>query len=83
MLEKITKINKELQEINITPFDLMSWEFLLELEAETSSNKFLDLDMKFALRKEIINALHRKAKVLDECQNTDFYSKILTRVEQY
>lgn len=46
----------------LTPFDLLSWTFLLNLEVETRSGKCLDKKVRKTTRKEIAHSLWRKAK---------------------
>ncbi len=60
----------------LTPLDLLSWTALLWLEASTHEFSF-DLDLHAEMRRQIIEALRRKAEMLDEENATDFHRDMI------
>jgi len=77
-LKKVKEAGTVLQDQGLTPFDLITWEYLLELKVEIdSSSSFIDLGLQDILRNEVVDALKRKATALDEQQSTTFYSNMV------
>ncbi len=81
-LKKVREIAKIVQEAGLTPFDLIDWIYLLQLEAKTEKfENFIDLDVHFALREEVLLALQRKAEMLDAHHDTDFHRSMIKRLD--
>lgn len=77
----ICKFGDELHDAGLTPFDLVSWVFLLDLLEATKSLPGLDMDVRYKLHEEILAATKRKADFLDSENGTDFYNQILRSFE--
>jgi len=74
----IKPIIKAAEEAGFTPFDLLSWPFLLESKTEINNEScFLDLNLRIGLRDAIDTALKRKAAMLDEMHKSDFHQGML------
>lgn len=83
--EVIESISKILQEHKLTPYDLMSWAELLDLEAKTRDLKaYVDMDTHFAVRKSVANALWERAKDIDYQNRNSIKTQLLKhmKVEQ-
>ena len=79
-INHVRNLVAEVKRAQLTPFDLLSWEVLLQLRTAHDANTFLDLDVMFKLVEEIDAALLRKATALDDLRQTDFYSKQLSGI---
>jgi hypothetical protein len=76
-LKKLALLAKEVEEAGYTPFDLCSWECLIELnEMSKTSSGWVDFTFSHEIHALIREAFNRKAKMLDKKHNTNFYSRI-------
>jgi hypothetical protein len=66
-----------LEERELTPFDLCSWEVLLYL-LEASKAWHVDLDVWNATHQAVIDAATRKAGLLDELNDCGFHRSVLS-----
>jgi hypothetical protein len=76
-LKKVRDCGDYIYRKGVTPFDLISWTYLIEMIDELSEAKLNNFAIQHELFKEVSAALYRKAKALDQEQNTDFYTKFL------
>lgn len=76
-LEQTARITSVLSAAGLTPYDLFTWEELLELEEETRGFRSVNLDLRVTLRKGIEHALRWKAKVLDEKYNNTIHTEVV------
>ncbi len=65
----------------ISPFDLLTWEALLDLVGSLGPEGGVDIHLHYELRKQIEEAARRKADYLDKQSKSDFYSKVLATFE--
>lgn len=68
--DSIAKAIDVLNELGITPLDLLSWLYLLDLEVRTRTFSGMDLHIHHELRKEVVKALMRKAEMCERNGNT-------------
>lgn len=76
-IQTVRESVKELSEKGLTPLDLFSWVYLLDLHARYKSFEGIDLDIHYGMQMDIENALWRKAKMLDEEKKTTFHEDML------
>lgn len=72
------RIVKVLEKNGMTPFDLLSWVWLLDFNERSKEFNGLDLSIHAGIRKEIVLALVRKAKALDACEGVTFRMELLS-----
>ncbi len=64
------RVVKLLEKNGMTPFDLVSWVWLLDFNERSKDFNGLDLSIHVEFRKQVVLALVRKAKALDVCDGT-------------
>jgi len=72
LLSEASNFVTALEAKKMTPFDLLSWLTLLQLE-EGTKRLTIDLTAHHQLRSEIVKALLRKAAALDAKHNNTFH----------
>ena len=79
-IAQVMEVYEEHQQERRFPFDLLSWKRLLALEEATKNLPMLGALPYADLRREVVEALRRKAMQRDKVENTTFYSKMLDSI---
>ncbi len=77
-IETVRKKVAELDSAGLTPLDLFSWVYLLDLHARYKTFEGIDLDIHHRMQQDITDALRRKAAMLDVHGKTTFHRDLLT-----
>ncbi len=72
------RVVKLLERNGMTPFDLLSWVWLLDFNERSKEFNGIDLNIHIDMRKDIVLALVRKAKALDAHDGTTSHMELLS-----
>lgn len=77
--ENLNKAAQALKDLDVSPLDLFTMAYLLNLEAETSKFRGIDIDVHYGLREEIVKSLKRKAE-LESSEGQSFYKELIAKM---